>query len=43
MRLADTRSFDKIIGVMDTDFSGQVNHQESKENQVLVLPSEETL
>ena len=42
-RLADTGSFDKIFGVSDTDFSGQVNHQESNENQVLVLPLEKTL
>ena len=42
-RIADTGSFDEIIGVMNADFSGQVNHQESNKNQVLVLPSEETL
>ena len=42
-RLSDTGSFDEIIGVMDTDFSGQVKHQESNENQVSVLPSEKTL
>ena len=42
-RLADTGSFDEIVGVMDTDFSGQVNHQESNKDQVLVLPSEQTL